>query len=293
MLLEDLHWIDSDSAAVINALRDVLPERHFVILGTTRSYPDLAVNFGPDHNHFELSALDIAAANNLLNNLLGGGKGLSRLKERLLEKTGGIPLFLEEVVRSLIDTGALIGSPGDYSLTVSPEEVGIPVTVQAIISTRVDALPANPKRVLQSAAVLGQPITMPLLATMTDAPANELWEAIRWGSGNRCNAGGADQGFLQGARRGASGRHEDFGATARNTKQRPSTRKRSKICWTASYRQRFAAYWKSALRPASRPSKSLRSSSCKRALTVAHEAIFNITVPSPAVGPGAEYSCRT
>jgi predicted ATPase len=165
LLLEDLHWIDSDSAAVINALRDVLPERHFVILGTTRSYADLAVNFGPDHNHFELSALDIAAANNLLNNLLGGGKGLSRLKERLLEKTGGIPLFLEEVVRSLIDTGALIGSPGDYSLTVSPEEVGIPVTVQAIISTRVDALPANPKRVLQSAAVLGQPITMPLLAT--------------------------------------------------------------------------------------------------------------------------------
>jgi class 3 adenylate cyclase/tetratricopeptide (TPR) repeat protein len=179
LLLEDLHWIDSDSATVINALRDVLPERPFVILGTTRSYADLGVNFGPEHTHLELSSLDIAAATNLLNTLLGGGKGLSRLKERLLEKTGGIPLFIEEVVRSLIDSGALIGSPGDYSLTVSPEEVGIPATVQAIISTRVDVLPSPFKRVLQSAAVLGQPITMPLLATMADTPANELWEAIR------------------------------------------------------------------------------------------------------------------
>ena len=89
------------------------------------------------------------------------------------------PLFIEEVVRRLIDTGALIGSHGAYNLTLSPEEVGIPPTVQAIISTRVDALPSSLKRVLQCASVLAQPITISLLVAMSEIPAQQMREVIR------------------------------------------------------------------------------------------------------------------
>ena len=179
LLLEDMQWIDGDSAAVINALCDVLPNHQLLILGTTRTYKNLTVNVGPGFTRFDLSPLDRPAASELLSALLGGGESLVRLKERLLEKTGGIPLFIEEVVRSLIDSGALVGSAGAYSLAVSPEDVGIPVTVQAIISTRIDALSPNAKRALQFASVLGQPLTMPILTAMADTLADQLPEAIR------------------------------------------------------------------------------------------------------------------
>ncbi len=179
LLLEDLHWIDSDSATVINGLREILPERHLLILGTARSDSKIPIDLGPQQIHLELSALDASAATVLINGLLGAGAGLSKLKERLLEQTGGIPLFIEEVVRRLIDTGALIGSRGAYTLTLSPEEVGIPPTIQAIISTRVDALPGHLKRVLQSASVLGKPITIGLLAAMSELPLDQLRAAVR------------------------------------------------------------------------------------------------------------------
>jgi predicted ATPase len=179
LLLEDLQWVDGDSGAVINALHDVLPNYRLLILGTTRTYKNLTVNIGPEFNRFDLSPLERPAAGELLSALLGGGESLAGVKERLLEKTGGIPLFIEEVVRSLIDSGALVGARGAYSLAVSPEEVGIPMTVQAIISTRIDALSPNAKRVLQFAAVVGQPLTMPILSAMAEGLAEQLPETIR------------------------------------------------------------------------------------------------------------------
>jgi class 3 adenylate cyclase/tetratricopeptide (TPR) repeat protein len=179
LLLEDLHWIDGDSATVICRLQQVLRDTTLLILGTARSGPQIPIDLGLECTELQLSALDATAAVSLLDILLGTGAGLAGLKARLLEKTGGIPLFIEEVVRQLIDTGALIGSRGAYTLTLSPEEVGIPPTVQAIISTRVDALPERYKRVLQGASVLGQPITNRLLEAMLGKPEHELDVTVR------------------------------------------------------------------------------------------------------------------
>ncbi|MFY9954509.1 AAA family ATPase, partial [Bradyrhizobium sp.] len=179
LLLEDLHWIDRDSATVINALANNLPDLHLLVIGTSRLDSEMPIDFGPKQTHVKLSALDASASKILLDGLLGVGTGLSKLKERLLERTGGIPLFIEEVVRRLIDTGALIGSRGAYTPTISPEEVGVPHSVQAIISARVDALPGRLKAVLQCASVLGQPITMTLLAAMLEMPFDEVRDAIR------------------------------------------------------------------------------------------------------------------
>jgi len=86
---------------------------------------------------------------------------------------------MEEVVRRLTDTGALIGERGAYTLTIAPEDIGIPLSVQSIIATRVDALPAPAKRVLQSAAVLAQPVTASLLMAMSELSADMLREAVR------------------------------------------------------------------------------------------------------------------
>src|SRR4051812_23045807 len=177
-LVEDFHWIDAESAHVIEQLEEDLPGLHLLILGTTRSVSPPAT-IGRQQTRIELAALDEAAGAELLDALLGTEAGLSELKKRLLSHTGGIPIFIEEVVRRLTDTGALIGERGAYTLTIAPEDMGIPLSVQSIIATRVDALPAPAKRVLQCAAVLAQPVTASLLLAMSEMSTEMLREAVR------------------------------------------------------------------------------------------------------------------
>ena len=178
LLVEDFHWIDAESAYVIGQLEEDLPGLHLLILGTARSVSP-PLNIGQKQTRIELSALDEVAGAELLDGLLGGEAGLAKLKKRLLSHTGGIPVFIEEVVRRLTDTGALVGEHGAYTLTIEPEDIGIPPSVQGIIATRVDALAAPAKRVLQSAAVIGQPITVGLLMAMSDISPGQLRETIR------------------------------------------------------------------------------------------------------------------
>lgn len=178
LLVEDFHWIDAESAYVIEQLEEDLPGLHLLILATARSV-STPVKIGRKQTRIELSALDEVAGAELLDGLLGADTGLSKLKKRLLSHTGGVPVFIEEVVRRLTDTGALVGEHGAYTLTMEPEDIGIPPSVQGIIATRVDALAAPAKRVLQSAAVIGQPITISLLMGMSDISADQLKEAIR------------------------------------------------------------------------------------------------------------------
>lgn len=178
LLVEDFHWIDAESAYVIEQLADDMADLHLLMLATARSVsPPLTI--GRNQTRIELAALDDEAGAELLDGLLGTETGLSELKKRLLSHTGGIPIFMEEVVRRLTDTGALIGERGAYTLTIAPEDIGIPLSVQSIIATRVDALPAPAKRVLQSAAVLAQPVTASLLMAMSELSNDSLREAIR------------------------------------------------------------------------------------------------------------------
>src|SRR4051794_18676327 len=172
-LVEDFHWIDAESAHVIEQLEEDLPGLHLLILGTTRSVSPPAT-IGRQQTRIELAALDEAAGAELLDALLGTEAGLSELKKRLLSHTGGVPIFIEEVVRRLTDTGALVGERGAYTLTIAPEDIGIPLSVQNIIATRLDALPSVAKRVLQSAAVLTKPITASLLMAMSELSNDTL-----------------------------------------------------------------------------------------------------------------------
>jgi class 3 adenylate cyclase len=175
-LVEDFHWIDAESAHVIEQLEEDLPGLHLLILGTARSISPPA-SIGRKQTRIDLAALDEASGAELLDALLGTEAGLSELKKRLLSHTGGVPIFMEEVVRRLTDTGALIGERGAYTLAIAPEDIGIPLSVQNIIATRVDALPAPAKRVLQSAAVLTKPITVSLLMEMSEL-AEEALRAV-------------------------------------------------------------------------------------------------------------------
>src|SRR5262249_22313055 len=101
---------------------------------------------------------------------LGNDPGLKPLTDLLIARTEGNPFFLEESVRTLAETGVLVGERGAYRLGQALADIQVPATVQAVLAARIDRLPAEAKRLLQTAAVLGTEVSVPLLHAITDMP---------------------------------------------------------------------------------------------------------------------------
>jgi tetratricopeptide (TPR) repeat protein len=114
----------------------------------------------------------------LLDALLGAGSGLKPLKERLIERTEGNPFFLEESVRTLVESGILSGEPGRYQLVQPLTSIQIPVTVQAILEARIDRLPSEEKRLLQSASVIGKDVPLLLLRAVCEMSESDLQRSL-------------------------------------------------------------------------------------------------------------------
>ena len=86
----------------------------------------------------------------------------------------GNPFFLEETVRTLVETGALAGERGAYRLTRPVEALQVPATVQTILAARIDRLPAEEKQLLQAASVIGKHVPYALLAAIAEQPEEAL-----------------------------------------------------------------------------------------------------------------------
>jgi tetratricopeptide (TPR) repeat protein len=170
VVVEDLHWIDGETQSLLNSLLESLPASRLLLL----------VNYRPEYRHawggktyyrqLRIDPLPPESADELLATLLGPDAALAPLKRLLVERTEANPLFLEESVRALVETGTLAGERGAYRLTRPVESLTIPATVQAILAARIDRLGPGPKRLLQAAAVIGTDVPMPLLLAIADAP---------------------------------------------------------------------------------------------------------------------------
>ena len=99
---------------------------------------------------------------------------MQSLKRLLIERTEGNPFFLEENVRTLVETGALVGERGAYRLVQDLHTLHMPPTVQAVLAARIDRLPPEEKRLLQSAAVLGKDVPFALLQAIAELPEDAL-----------------------------------------------------------------------------------------------------------------------
>jgi tetratricopeptide (TPR) repeat protein len=92
--------------------------------------------------------------------LLGDNASLAPLKQLLIVRTVGNPFFLEESVRTLVEMGVLVGELGAYRLAQPVDSLQIPATVQAVLAARIDRLPPEAKRRLQTAAVIGGVVSL-------------------------------------------------------------------------------------------------------------------------------------
>ena len=174
VVIEDLHWIDSETQALLDSLIESLPTARLLLL----------VNYRPEYQHgwgsktyysqLRIDPLPPESAEELLEAVLGAEANLQPLKRLLIERTEGNPFFLEESVRTLVETKVLVGERGNFRLARPIESTQVPVTVQAVLAARIDRLPPNEKRLLQSAAVLGKDVPLVLLQAIADQSEKEI-----------------------------------------------------------------------------------------------------------------------
>jgi predicted ATPase len=110
--------------------------------------------------------------------LLGDDPGLTSLTQLLIERTGGNPFFLEESVRTLVETRVLVGEPGAYRLAQALPTVQVPATVQAVLAARIDRLPPEAKHLLQTAAVIGMEVPLALLRAIAECSEAALHRSL-------------------------------------------------------------------------------------------------------------------
>jgi class 3 adenylate cyclase/tetratricopeptide (TPR) repeat protein len=178
IVLEDLHWIDDATQALLDSLVESLPGARVVLL----------VNYRPEYRHgwagrtyysqLRLDPLPPETADGMLETLLGQDASLLPLKRLLVDRTQGNPFFLEETIRGLIEGGALAGTPGQYRLAAALPTIQVPATVQAVLAARIDRLPPEDKRLLQLASVVGKDVGVPLLQAVAEMPEAELRRAL-------------------------------------------------------------------------------------------------------------------
>ena len=178
VLVEDLHWIDSETQATLDRLVESLPTARLLFIGTHR--PEYRHSWAGRtyYSQLRLDPLGPEPAEALLRSLLGSEAELVPLAERMITRTEGNPFFLEESVRSLIETQAVTGEPGDYRLTRVVRDIEVPAAVQALLAARIDRLPPEDRHVLQSAAVIGTDVPLALLVAVEDCSDHALGESI-------------------------------------------------------------------------------------------------------------------
>src|SRR5438132_2773627 len=174
LVFEDLHWIDAETQAFLNSLVESLPTAQVLLL----------VNYRPEYQHgwgrktyytqLRLDPLPPASAATVLQALLGDDPSLVPLTSLLIARTAGNPFFLEESVSTLVETGVLVGEPGAYRLAQPLHSIQVPATVQSMLAARIDRLPPEAKRLLQTAAVIGTEVPYPLLTAIADLPDTDL-----------------------------------------------------------------------------------------------------------------------
>src|SRR6516162_7495744 len=178
VLFEDLHWIDSETQAVLDGLIESLPTSRILLLVTYR--PEYEHTWGRKtfYAQLRIDPLPPETAEELLHALLGEDGTLEPLKRVLIARTEGNPFFLEESVRTLVETGALRGERGAYRVARPLPAIEIPATVQAVLAARIDRLPPGDKAMLQMASVVGKDIPVMLLQAIAEPTEDDLRAAL-------------------------------------------------------------------------------------------------------------------
>jgi class 3 adenylate cyclase len=179
IVVEELRWIDPPSEAFLKALVEALPSTPTLLVASFR--PEYHARWLQAFNYtaLPLEPLDERSLAALLRDRLGTDPSLAPLTESVLDRVGGNPFFLEELIRDLVESGGLEGEGGAFRAAAPIDQAALPATVQAVLAARIDRLPEPDKTVLQTAAVIGYQFTEPLLKQVAGLDDTRLRAALR------------------------------------------------------------------------------------------------------------------
>jgi predicted ATPase len=162
VIFEDLHWIDEQTQALLDLVADSIATTKILLLVNYR--PEYSDQWG-DKTYYSQIRLDPLSGSDgaaMLSFLLGDSVELNPLKRLVVERTGGNPFFIEEIVQALFDEGALVRN-GAVKVTRSLSQLRLPSTVQGILAARIDRQPSEQKQLLQTLSVIGRESSLGLI----------------------------------------------------------------------------------------------------------------------------------
>ena len=175
IVIEDLHWADAVSLEALRFVMDRLERTRLMLVVTQRPAleNDPLDSSRVSHTTLRLSPLNPSEGQRLLASFFGealdGSSG--QLRDRILERAGGNPLFVEEIVRGLIEVGTLRREDARWQVSSGEGEADIPASIQAMLLARVDRLPPDARRLAQEAAVIGPRFDLAVLKAVAAEPA--------------------------------------------------------------------------------------------------------------------------
>jgi len=171
---EDLHWMDKSSEDLLKYLLESIPGAKVLLIFTYRS--EFVHTWGGKsfHSQVTLNRLSNRESILMISHLLDTADIDSDLEELILEKTEGVPFFIEEFIRSLKDLKYIERKGNRYYLAKSLQDVSIPSTIHDVIMTRVDSLPEGAKEILQTGSVIEREFNYKLINQVTSIPEQEL-----------------------------------------------------------------------------------------------------------------------
>jgi class 3 adenylate cyclase len=179
LLIEDAHWMDGASAQLLDGLAARWLEQGRLLVATARpeNLPPWAAR--PDCERIQLQPLDDEAAARMLDALVPRASAPDDLWTRLLQHTGSIPLFIEEVCHQLSDGQVLAEASASIGLGIQFDELRVPPTVQGVIASRIDRLDVGQRRLLQVASAIGPRCSARQLSAITLLPEEALQHQLQ------------------------------------------------------------------------------------------------------------------
>ena len=171
---EDLHWIDKSSEDVLKYVLESIAGARVLMIFTYR--PEFVHTWGGKsyHSQVNLNRLSNRESLMMISHILGTEDLDSNLEELILEKTEGVPFFIEEFIRSLKDMKIIERKNGKCSLPKGIESLTIPSTIQDVIMAKVDSLPDGAKEVLQTGSVIEREFSYEIIKQLMAFPEQEL-----------------------------------------------------------------------------------------------------------------------
>ncbi len=178
LIFENLHWVDGETQLFLDTLVESVPAAAILVLVTYR--PEYQHKWASKGYYTQLlvDALPPESAGALVRAVLAEQPGAEELARLLVERTGGNPLFLEESIKTLVETKVLVGEQRAYRLVKPLNTIEVPATVQAVLAARIDRHAPDEKRLLQSAAVIGKQAPLSLLQAVAEFSEQVLRRSI-------------------------------------------------------------------------------------------------------------------